>query len=59
MYRLNFKIETLSPVVISSMSNSTIMTGSHSEISGSIIRGVLASKYVAEKNLRRMEIFAG
>ncbi len=51
MYRLNFKIETLSPVVISSMSNSTIMTGSHSEIGGSIIRGVLASKYVAEKNL--------
>ena len=51
MYRLNFQVETLSPVVISSMSNSTIMTGSHAEIGGSIIRGVLASKYVAEKNL--------
>ncbi len=51
MYQLNFKIETLSPVVISAMSNSTLMTGSHSEIGGSIIRGVLASKYVAEKNL--------
>lgn len=51
MYRLKFQIETLSPVVISSMSNSTIMTGSHSEIGGSIIRGVLASKYVEEKNL--------
>ncbi len=51
MYRLKFKVETLSPVVISSMSNSTVMTGSHSEIGGSIIRGVLASKYVEEKNL--------
>ncbi len=51
MYRLKFKIETLSPVVIAAASNSTIMTGSHSEIRGSIIRGILAARYVQEKNL--------
>ena len=51
MYRLKFEIETLSPVVISAESNSTLMTGSHDEISGSVIRGVLAARYVEEKNL--------
>lgn len=51
MYQLNFVIETLSPIVISALSNPTVMTKTHSEISGSIIRGVLASKYVEEKNL--------
>lgn len=51
MYQLNFKIETLSPVVMSSMSNSTIMTKTNSEFSGSIVRGVLATKYIEEKNL--------
>lgn len=51
MYQLKFSLETLSPVVLSAMSNSTIMTKTHDEISGSIIRGVLASKYVDEKNL--------
>ena len=51
MYRLKVKIKILSPVVISAASNSTIMTESHDEISGSIIRGVLAARYVQEKNL--------
>lgn len=51
MYQLKFSLETLSPVIVSAMSNSTIMTKTHDEISGSIIRGVLASKYVDEKKL--------
>ncbi len=51
MYRLEFKIETLSPVVISAASNSTLMTGSHDEISGSAIRGILGARYVQEKKL--------
>lgn len=51
MYRLEFKIETLSPVVISAASNSTLMTGSHDEISGSVIRGILGARYVEENHL--------
>ena len=52
MHKIDFEIETLSPVIISSASNSTVMTSTHSEISGSIIRGVLAKKYIAEKKLQ-------
>ena len=52
MQKICFEIETLAPIVISSASNSTVMTSTHSEISGSIIRGVLAKKYIAEKNLQ-------
>ena len=51
MHVLNFSIKTLSPVVISADSNSVLMTESHDEISGSIIRGVLATRYIKEKNL--------
>ena len=51
MQQLKFSIKTLSPVVISSMSNSTVMTTAHSEISGSIIRGILASRYVKQLKL--------
>lgn len=52
MHTISFEIETLSPVVISSASNSTVMTSTHSEIGGAIIRGVLAKKYISEKNLK-------
>ena len=51
MNRVKFSIKTLSPVVMSSMSNTTIMTGTHSAFSGSIIRGVLASLYVEIQKL--------
>lgn len=51
MHELKFWIKTLSPVVISAASNSTLMTESHDEISGAAIRGVLATRYVSEKNL--------
>ena len=49
MHKIDFEIETLSPVIISSASNSTVITSTHSEISGSISRGVLAKKYISEK----------
>ena len=67
MHRLNFSIKTLSPVVLSSNSNPTVMTETHLTFSGSIIRGVLASRFVevnrlgaaahADENFR--EIFYG
>lgn len=51
MQRLKFSVETLSPVVMSSGSNTTIMTGTHAAFSGSIIRGVLAAHYVEVQQL--------
>ena len=51
MYEIKFVIKTLSPVVISAASNPTLMTESHDEISGSIIRGLLANRYIQEKKL--------
>lgn len=51
MHRLKFSLETLSPVVLSSASNSTVMTETHSAFGGSIIRGVLASRFVEVQKL--------
>jgi len=51
MHKISFEIETLSPVIISS-ANTAVMTSTHSEISGSAIRGALAKKFIAEKNLQ-------
>ena len=52
MYQLKFSIQTLSPIIMSSMSNSTVMTKTHAEFSGSIIRGILASRYLKEQNIK-------
>lgn len=52
MHEIKFSVKTLSPLVISAASNATLMTESHAEISGSIMRGVLANRYIKEKNLR-------
>lgn len=51
MHRIKIFLRTLSPIVLSTASNSTVMTETHSTISGSIIRGVLASRFVKVKNL--------
>lgn len=51
MHSLRFSVKTLSPVVLSSMSNPTVMTETHLSFSGSIIRGVLASRFVKVQNL--------
>ncbi|MBE8953021.1 MAG: hypothetical protein SR1Q7_07750 [Quinella sp. 1Q7] len=51
MHRLKFSLETLSPIVLSSASNSTVMTETHSAFGGTIIRGVLASRFVEVQKL--------
>lgn len=51
MHRIKFALKVLSPVVLSSASNSTVMTETHSAFGGSIIRGVLATRFVEVQNL--------
>lgn len=51
MHRLKFSIKTLSPIVLSSAGNSTVMTETHSAFSGSIIRGILATRFVEMRKL--------
>lgn len=51
MNSIKFSVRTLSPVIMSSGSNTTVMTGTHSAFSGSIIRGVLAERYVKAQKL--------
>ena len=67
MHRLKFSIKTLSPIVLTSTSNSTVMTETHLTFGGSIIRGILASHFVevqrlgeaAHKDKNFREIFFG
>ena len=51
MRRLKFSIWTLSPVVVTSTSNATMMTDTHTAFSGSIIRGIMASRFVEVQKL--------
>ena len=51
MYRMEFVLKTLSPIVLTSASNSTVMTGTHTMFGGSIIRGILASRFVEIQKL--------
>lgn len=51
MRRLKFSIKTLSPIVLTASGNSTVMTETQSTFSGSIIRGVLASRFVEVQKL--------
>lgn len=51
MNKLEISIKTLSPIVLSATSNSTVMTETHSFISGSIIRGIMASRFVEVQKL--------
>lgn len=48
---LTVTIKTLSPVVLTAMNNAAVMTESRDFISGSVLRGVLASRYITVKNL--------
>ena len=66
MDRIELSIKTLSPIVLTSASNSTVMTGTHTLLSGSIIRGIFASRFVKVQKLhdeahdeRFREIFFG
>ena len=49
MKKIQLMIELKSPVVLTAMSNSTVMTASHDYFSGSVIRGLMARKYIDAK----------
>lgn len=51
MKQLRYTIRTLAPVLLSTRSNTTIMTATHSDFSGSIVRGVLATRFVERNGL--------
>lgn len=44
-------IETLSPVVVTAPGSSQLLTASSESFSGTLLRGVLAGKYVSDHNL--------
>lgn len=48
---LTITVKTLSPVVLTAMNNAAVMTESRDFISGTVLRGVLASRYIEAKNL--------
>lgn len=51
MKQISVHIRTLAPVVLSAMSNATVMTESHSYFSGSIVRGIVANRYIKARGL--------
>ena len=53
MKRLKVSVETLSPIVLTAESHSAVMTGTRDAISGSILRGVMAAKYIEGRGLAK------
>ena len=51
MKKIDVRIKVLSPIVLSIAGNSTIMTETKKYIPGSVLRGLLASRYIAERKL--------
>jgi len=51
MKKIKVSVKLLAPVVLSRLNNTTVMTETHDNISGSILRGVLASQYIEAKKL--------
>lgn len=51
MERLTVTIKTLSPVVLTAMNNAAVMTESRDFISGTVLRGVLAERFIEKKKL--------
>ena len=50
MYRLKYRIKTISPVLISSMGGDMNMVSTKDYIPGTTILGIFAARYVKEKN---------
>ncbi len=48
---LTVTIKTLSPVVLTAMNNTTVMTESRDFISGTVLRGIIASRYISANKL--------
>ena len=51
MKKIDVKIKVLSPIVLSTAGNSTIMTETRKTISGSVLRGIIANRYIETKQL--------
>ena len=51
LQQLSISIKTLSPVIVSTKSSSSTMTASHDFFTGSIVRGIIAGKYIEARNL--------
>ena len=51
MKKIRVKIEALSPLVLSTRGNTTVMTASHDFLSGTLVRGILAERYIEKKQL--------
>ena len=49
MKKIRVKIKTLSPIVLATRGNTTVMTSSHEFFSGTLVRGMLAERYIEEK----------
>lgn len=52
-HKLNIKITALTPLVLTKESSSALLTASEDYIAGSIVRGVLASRYIESRALGR------
>ena len=46
-------IKTLSPVVLTAMNNAAVMTESRNFINGTVLRGILAARFIENKKLER------
>ena len=46
-------VETLSPVVLSTENNSTVVTETKEFFSGTVLRGVLAARYIQQQKLKK------
>ncbi len=53
MEKIDVIVETLSPVVLSASSNSTIMTDTRKAIPGTVLRGILAERFIHCRKLGR------
>lgn len=51
MKRMKITVTTFSPIVLTTESNTTVMTETHDAITGSILRGVVAKQYIAARKL--------
>ena len=51
MKQMKITLETISPVIVTAQNNSTLMTATQEFFSGSILRGILAKRYIQAKHL--------
>ena len=52
MKQMTIRITTLSPVVLTTSNSAALMTASHNYISGTVLRGVMAGRYIDKKALQ-------